>query len=345
MSDLKHGVLFTSSKRAFTLRYLKFMDDLAFRAFASSKAVDWAYKESFQPESDKDKKCGKSVLSHNHEEHNNALMYYRTMKEFEPMSKHMDMQIGFETTERNVTAYDKYLHETVYPITSTKVTVLVGDGHPKVKTKCDGRVAHRGRPRTTAKKTAKKKTKGKKSKKVSMKRKCSKNKKVKTKGKKSKKVSMKRKSSKNKKVKHFNNGWFMVLAPSGRVVAVHQLRNPENNDDVELAFEKGLAFHQDVDCLVYDRNCSFAPKKALNPKFQKIKFWPIDKFHGERHSTKCKYSPKNKAAYKKRLQKVNTSVCVSKLSLGFEIMHAPLTRCDHRGSASWCCTTSSATMP
>ena len=156
---------------------------------------------------------------------------------------------------------------------------------------------------------------------------------------------MKRKSSKNKKVKHFNNWWFMVLAPSGRVVAVHQLRNPENNDDVELAFEKGLEFHQDVDCLVYDRNCSFAPKKALNPKFQKIKFWPIHRFHGERHSTKCKYSPKNKAAYKKRLQKVNTSVCVSKLSLGFEIMHAPLTRCDHRGSASWCCTTSSATMP
>jgi hypothetical protein len=90
---------------------------------------------------------------------------------------------------------------------------------------------------------------------------------------------------------------------------VKQQVNPENNDDVEKAFADTLQHHKSVNCIVYDRNCSFAPRKQKNQAFSKVKYWPIDIFHGGRHTGRCKYSPKNVPKYKRRLPGVNTQVC------------------------------------
>ena len=90
-----------------------------------------------------------------------------------------------------------------------KVTAMVGDGHSKVMTKCDGGIVRKapGRPRTI---------------------------------KKSRKTA-------------FTNGWFMICDPkTGKVVTVVQQVNPENNNDVERAFDKAIDKHKHTDCLVYD---------------------------------------------------------------------------------------------
>ena len=95
---------------------------------------------------------------------------------------------------------------------------------------------------------------------------------------------------------------------------VQQQVNPKNNDDVELAFEKAFRQHPKVDCIVYDRNCSLAPSGSDLPKFAGVKFWPVDKWHGARHTDGCRYSPQNVPKYAKRLKHVNTSVCAQTFS-------------------------------
>ena len=85
--------------------------------------------------------------------------------------------------------------------------------------------------------------------------------------------------------------------------------HPESNELVEKAFTKTLATHSEVDCIIYDRNCSFANNVKDKDPFKKVKYWPIDKWHGYRHTSGCKHSPKNVARYRKRLAKVNCSVC------------------------------------
>ena len=85
--------------------------------------------------------------------------------------------------------------------------------------------------------------------------------------------------------------------------------DPENNDDVESAFEETVNRYKKANCIVYDRTCGFAPNKMKLAKFKQIKYWPVDPFHNLRHSDKCKYSPKNVPSYKRRLRGVNGSVC------------------------------------
>jgi len=265
-SDLKEGVLFISSKRGFTLRYLKYHGDLMFRGVLSAKSVSWAYRRSFADSTQKGE-YGKDVTDDHHKAHNDALLYFIAMQELEPIGRHTKMEIGNELTQATVTAYSQYLHNRIYPHKKAKnVTVLVGDGHSKVLTRCMGGQTPKrvGRPRT--------RKRGRKS--------------------------------------GFTNGWFMICEPqSGRVVTVAQQINPENNDDVEKAFERAIEKHPSTNTIVYDRNCSFAPNKSKNIKFKKVTAWPIDKWHGERHTKKCKYSSKNNATYKRRLRDVNTSIC------------------------------------
>jgi hypothetical protein len=110
------------------------------------------------------------------------------------------------------------------------------------------------------------------------------------------------------KSRNYTNGWFFVLEPGGRILVVQQQVNPENNEDVERAYVRALETHPNVDCIVYDRNCSFAPSRCSNPCFVKVKHWPVDKFHGARHTSKCKYSTQNVPKYARRLKGINTSI-------------------------------------
>ena len=68
----------------------------------------------------------------------------------------------------------------------------------------------------------------------------------------------------------------MVCDPkSSRVISIRQQIDPENNNDVEKAFEEVVDMYPNTDTLVYDKNCSFAPSKMKNKKFKKVKNWPV----------------------------------------------------------------------
>jgi len=54
---------------------------------------------------------------------------------------------------------------------------------------------------------------------------------------------------------------------------------------------------------------ALAPGLQQKEEFRKIRYWPIDKFHGTSHNKHCKYSPRNVPRYAKRLRGVNTQVC------------------------------------
>ena len=161
IADLKGGVLFTSSKRCFTLRYLKFFNDLAFRGFLSSRATMWAYARSFAPPSDADKTYGCDILAHADEVHTDALMYYLALQEFGDLENKGDIVIGGEISAKNLKEYEIYLHEKVYPPDDpTQVKLIVGDGHAKVMTKCEGHSKRAGRPRKLKKQRRKALTNG-----------------------------------------------------------------------------------------------------------------------------------------------------------------------------------------
>ena len=101
----------------------------------------------------------------------------------------------------------------------------------------------------------------------------------------------------------------MVCTPSGRIVACTTMENPENNEVVTSAFKQAVLTHSKANCIVYDRACSWSKSAQTDPAFKKIKHFSVDKWHGHRHTSKCKHSPKNSLALRRRLSKVNTSVC------------------------------------
>lgn len=257
MTDLHEGVLFVSSKRCYTLRYLRFMADLHFRGFVSSKAVTWAYERSFAG-------VDGEVLAHCDQNHTEALMYFLTLQEFDEIGLQSSIVLGDEVSGPSLRMYEQHLHDTYFVADNADtVKTLVGDGHVKVCTKCTERTQHAGRPR----------------------------------------------SMKKQRRRRYTNGWFMVCEPSGKVLACKPQLNPENNAHVAGVFAAALSKHPHVNCIVYDRNCGLAPGLKEKAAFTGVKYWPIDKFHGERHSAKCRYSPKNNKAYKRRLRGVNTVVC------------------------------------
>lgn len=264
MADLSDGVLFLSSKRCYTLRYLKLCGDLLFRGCLSSRAFAWAYGEAFRPDADIEKRYGKDVHVRHDQYHTSAVMYYFALQELEPLNLHMSIELENEISDASLKAYDKHLHTQVLPPTDrSAVRELVGDGHSKVLTKCTGHIKHSGRPRT-----------------------C-----------------------KSTRKQSYTNGWFFVCDPSGRVLGVQEQVHPENNKTVAASLGDALPMYPNVDCFVYDRNCSFAPSYSKIAAFKQIKHWPVDKFHGHRHTAKCRYSPKNVPKYKRRLAKVNTQAC------------------------------------
>ena len=79
--DVENGVIFVSNKRGFTVRYLKFLGTMNFRVFTSAKATTWAYAETFAIPGE-DEGYGKGILVNRHKHHQDAMLYYLTIKEF-----------------------------------------------------------------------------------------------------------------------------------------------------------------------------------------------------------------------------------------------------------------------
>ena len=126
---------------------------------------------------------------------------------------------------------------------------------------------------------------------------------------------MKRKGRprKNGKTKPYNNGWFMVSVPSsGRIVAVSQMVEPENNSITFATMEKALKTHTKVDCMILDRACKVQPQASREKLCPSIKYWVVDKFHANKdpnkgHSPDCHCNPYTVARLGKRVKFVNTS--------------------------------------
>jgi hypothetical protein len=251
----KSKVLFVSVKRGFTIRFLKFFADLAFRGFVSAAAVEWAYQRSFPDDS----------LVHGSRSHITALVYYHVLVEAHGTKISTDKYvIDKDVPQSLLKSIDNHMHDNVFPdADATHIRELVGDGHAKVLTRCDRETKRVGKPRV----------------------------------------------SKPTRKRNYTNGWFLVCAPSGRIVTCVSMEDPENNDVVTSAFTRALKNHPSVNCVVYDRACSWADSVCKTPEFKNVKYYAVDKFHGERHGKKCKRSPKNIVALRRRLKNVNTSVC------------------------------------
>jgi len=257
---LNEGVLFTSSKRCFTLTYLRFFADLHFRGYLSSAAVAWAYQRSFAD----DAAIGTHVPVRLDRSHMEAHMYYLALREFGPLGEQGSIRIGAEVSRRMLHKYEQHLNASVFPDPDpASVLAVVGDGHAKVLTKRPGKTKRSGKPRT-------------------------------------KKAVLKR---------NYTNGWFMVCAPTGRVLVCQSQVNPENNEDTRRAFARALEYHPKINCIVYDRNCSFAPTAQYRAEFSRIRYWPVDSFHGNARRAACTHTPQNNPSYRRRLRRANTSVC------------------------------------
>ena len=106
----------------------------------SAGATEWAYNESFAH--------GYHPKSFQ-EFHRDALFYYLAAQELGCVGLHTDIMVGDEISAEALAAYDKYLHDSVFPPANrSSVTALVGDGHCKVLTKCDAAPSRAGRPRS-----------------------------------------------------------------------------------------------------------------------------------------------------------------------------------------------------
>ena len=92
------------------------------------------------------------------------------------------------------------------------------------------------------------------------------------------------------------------------ILAVSQMRQPENNDITIKTMGKALKQLEDVDTVILDRMCKVMPTAVKNAAFKGIKYYTCDLWHGEKHSKRCKCNPHVHQRLKRRLKRVNTSV-------------------------------------
>ena len=118
---------------------------------------------------------------------------------------------------------------------------------------------------------------------------------------------------KNKKVKKnksgYSNGWFMVISPrTGKILHVSQQIHPENNNCVAASLEMVSERYENVNCCIYDRNCSFHQSARKRRRLRRIRYYPIDKWHGKKHRKTCPCRPQSNTSLRNRLRGINTSV-------------------------------------
>ncbi|CAK0816567.1 unnamed protein product, partial [Prorocentrum cordatum] len=296
------GVVFVSNQRAFTMRYLRYHEKLMFRSFTTARGIDWVTKETFSDKAEDG--YGKEFVTDYRKLHLDALMYLIAVQEMEPIKEHRGIIIGKEITDDTFSKLDSYYHRNVFPDPCPKkITVLVGDGHEKVLTKCNDeerqKRAVRRRPaaakgsmkrvrKTAIKKHVLKVRPAAKKKSVVLKRPSAapvrKRPSAAAPGKGASAAAIRKKaqyksSSKAARHMHHNHGWFMVLTPDGRIVAAVEQKNPEGNGVAAEALTRALKKHPNVNTFVYDRCCSFYVSAQKLPAFKNIKYWAVDLMH------------------------------------------------------------------
>lgn len=262
-------VLFVTSKLAFEKRFLQYHCSLQFRGFVSARAIAWACRDSL---------LGSGLPRHWHVNYEDARFLFTAMSELEDMrnSGGKDFTRNIQLTNNGGgRGYGMEMTDTMLSAYSAYLhdNIFPTPMHSRVR-----ELVGDGHEKILTKICA------------------------------GDTIPRKGPISVRGKRKRFSNGWFMLAHPCGRIVAVEQQFEPENNEVVTRALQKVERSFPMLDCFIMDRNCKYAP--LYKSKFAKIKTWAIDKFHAKKgHGPKCKCSPYNHRAIMRRLKGINTSVC------------------------------------
>ena len=324
------GVLFVSNKRAYTVRYLRFHENLLFRCFTSARGIDWVMKETFSDRGAVG--YGKVFKDDYRKDHMDALVYFLAVQELEPLGAHTSVAIGKDIAESTFEAYNDHVHVNVFRVNDpSAVTVLVGDGHEKVLTKCPKLAPSRDpcaqRPRAPKQACGVGAKRGKQPsgrfRAPTMKRNRIRVKRTHLKARPAPMVMKKpaaaaagrmtltAKGYKRKAPRsaHHQHGWFMVATTAGHVVCALEQSRPEGNGIATAALERVIGAYPNVNCFIYDRCCAFHVKAQNNPAFKGIKYWCVDRLHARGHSAQCPCNPRHIARLGRRLKGVNSQAC------------------------------------
>ena len=331
------GVVFVSNQRAFTMRYLRYHEKLMFRSFTTARGIDWVTKEVFANKEEDG--YGKEFVTDFRKLHLDALMYLIAVQEMEPIKEHRGIIIGAEITDDTFSKLDSYYHRNIFPAPRPKkVTVLVGDRHEKVLTKCN---EEERQNRAVRRRPAAMKGSMKRVRKIAVKKHVLRVKPAAMK----KSVVLRRpsaapvrrrpsaaapghgqsaaairkkaqckSSSKADRHMHHNHGWFMVLTPEGRIVAAVEQKTPEGNGVAAEALTRALKKHPNVNTFVYDRCCSFYVSAQKLPACKDIKNWCIDWMHAKGHTSSCPCNPYKIKRLARCLKGINTQVAEQSFS-------------------------------
>ena len=94
----------------------------------------------------------------------------------------------------------------------------------------------------------------------------------------------------------------------GRVLAVEQQAQPDNNHVKITALQKVTQIHTSVDLVTHNRACVLEPEVRRRGLFPLVEHWGVDFWHGHKHNKKCKCNPHHVRRLKRRMQGLNTSV-------------------------------------
>ncbi|CAJ1399562.1 unnamed protein product [Effrenium voratum] len=204
--EFEDGVLFVNSKKAFSLKYLQYHEELLFCGHLSHAAVSHAY-QTVHAESDAE------VVGRFHKLHATALFYHMAVRDFGCLGLHKEIIIDDEVSDQHFDLYEAFCHSSVFPPTKrNQVKALVMDGNQKLKMQCSEAPMKRGgRPRRS-----------------------------------------------KDTVGTYTNGWMLACDPgSGRILSLQSMHEPENNEVAGQCVEKVVWLYPKMDCIIYDRPCSF----------------------------------------------------------------------------------------
>ncbi|CAK9076205.1 unnamed protein product [Durusdinium trenchii] len=142
MKDFQDNILFVNSKKAFSLKYIQYHEELLFRGHLSSAVVSCAYHVVHGDSQE-------SILQNFDKLHASALFYYMAVREFKLLDLHQEIMIEQEIQDTHLDLYDSFCHSSTFPPHKRQqVKTLVLDGNQKLKMQCDMAPMKRaGRPR------------------------------------------------------------------------------------------------------------------------------------------------------------------------------------------------------
>ena len=142
MDDFQDNILFVNSKKAFSLKYLQYHEELLFRGHLSSAAVSCAYHTVYADSEE-------HIVYNFDKLHASALFYYMAIREFQVLGLHKNIVIDQEIKDAHLDMYDSFCHSSVFPPAGRHLMkTVVLDGNQKVKMHCDVAPMKRaGRPR------------------------------------------------------------------------------------------------------------------------------------------------------------------------------------------------------